>query len=217
MIDASVFSGDPLNHSVNRLTDHLAECRRILIRGGMGTGKSTLALDLSLRLSGPAGGCQILELDPGRPPFGVPGAVSRGWWIGDRLEWADPQALCSLNAARFRLPLIQAARRLMGIVERLDNGPVIVDPPGVVRGVGGAELLVALAGSLAIDAVVVCQPENTPPPLEAEVSSLGVDLIGISASPQASRPSSRERAEQRTALWDAYLANPKILRHYPQK
>lgn len=30
----------------------------------MGTGKSTLALDLSRRLSGPAGCCQILELDP---------------------------------------------------------------------------------------------------------------------------------------------------------
>lgn len=103
MSDASVFSGGPMNHPVNRLTDHLAECRRILIWGGMGTGKSTLALTLSRRLSGPAGCCQILELDPGRPPFGM-------------------------------------------------------------------------------------------------------DLIGIPASPQAARPSSRERAEQRTALWDAYLA-----------
>jgi hypothetical protein len=36
----------------------------------------------------------------------------------------------------------------MGIVERLDNGPVVVDPPGVVRGVGGAELLVTLVGLL---------------------------------------------------------------------
>jgi ribonuclease Z len=205
MAAMQVFDINRLDH----LAHHLAGPCRILIWGAMGTGKSTLAMDLSRRLTRSAGACQILELDPGRPPFGVPGALSRGWWSGDRPAWADLQALCSLDAARFRLPLILAARRLMAIIERSHgDGPVVIDPPGVVKGAGGAELLMALIESLSIDVVVVCSREETPLPLAAELSSRSVELIGFPASPAAGRPSAQERADQRTRLWEDYLDSP---------
>lgn len=191
---------------LDALARHLAQRRRILLWGEMGTGKSTLAMALTRLLSRHEGFCQFLELDPGRPPFGVPGAVCRGWWAGDRFEWTDVQALCSLDAARFRLPLIRAVRHLLDLLSQTGHtGPIVIDPPGVTRGAGGAELLLALASDLAVDAVVICIRENASVPLEAELSSLAVELIGVPASPAAKRPSKGQRNRHRTRLWDQYL------------
>lgn len=202
--DTKVFISDQLDQLALQLAVH----RCILVWGDMGVGKSTLAMALSQFLSRRPGYCQILELDPGRPPFGIPGAVSRGWWTGTGFEWGDSQALCSLDAARFRLPLILAARRLGALIERSGHiGPLIIDPPGVVRGVGGAELLTALAESFKIDAIVTCFRQGAPLRLDQELSSFPAALFGIQASPAAKRPSKRESAEQRTRLWDKYLSD----------
>lgn len=189
------------------LASHLAKRRRILIWGEMGAGKSTLAMTLTRLLSRHEGFCQFLELDPGLPPFGVPGAVCRGWWTGDRFDWTDLQALCSLDAARFRLPLVRAARHLADLLSQTDHaGPIVIDPPGVTRGAGGAELLLALVSDLAVDAVVICIRKNGSIPLKEELSSLAAELIGVSASPAAKRPSKRQRTRNRTQLWDQYLS-----------
>ncbi len=202
--DTKVFISDQLDQLALQLAMH----RRILVWGDMGVGKSTLVMALSQLLSQRPGYCQILELDPGSPPFGIPGAVSRGWWTGTGFEWADSQALCSLDAARFRLPLILAARRLGTLIERSGHiGPVIIDPPGVVRGVGGAELLTALAESFEIDAIVACFRQGASPGLAQELASFPVDLFGVQASQAAKRSSKRESAEHRTRLWDKYLSN----------
>lgn len=188
------------------LAHHLTKRRRILIWGEMGTGKSTLAMTLTRLLGRHERHCQILELDPGRPPFGVPGAVCRGWWTGDRFDWTDLQALCSLDASRFRLPLVQAVRYLVASLSQANyTGPIVIDPPGVTRGAGGAELLLALASDLTVDAVVICIRENASVPLEAELSSLVAERIGVMASPAAKRPSKKERTRHRTHLWDEYL------------
>jgi ribonuclease BN (tRNA processing enzyme) len=188
------------------LAQYLAGRRRILIWGAMGTGKSTLSMALARLLSRHEEICQILELDPGRPPFGVPGAVCRGWWTGERFDWTDIQALCSLDAARFRLPLVLAVRHLVDLLSQKGHtGPIVIDPPGVARGAGGAELLLALASDLAVDAVVICIRENASVPLEAELSSLAAELICVPASPAAKRPSKGQRNRYRTRLWDQYL------------
>ena len=199
-----LFDGDWVDRLGLRLEGH----HRILFWGEMGVGKSTLALELVRSLSRKLSHCQILSLDPGTPPFGIPGSISRGWWSGQGLKWGDCQALCTLNAGRFRLPLVVAARRLLGVAEAVnEGGQIVIDPPGVVRGVGGGELLLALAESLNVGAVVALYRQGAPLTLTEELASLPVELIYIPASPEAKRPSSLERLKHRTNMWDRFLAD----------
>jgi ribonuclease Z len=192
---------------IKDLACQLKGCKRVLLWGDMGTGKSTLALELTRLLGREDGHGQVLALDPGTPPFGVPGALSRGWWDAAELKWADGRALCTLDAARFRLPLVQAAGMLLADAEAADNtGPFIIDPPGVVRGVAGAELLVALVTALQVDAMVVLHREGTTLALAPELNWLQVHLVMLPAAPEARRPAKGARAEHRTLLWDRYLA-----------
>ncbi len=196
------------NEKEQRLALRLKGRRRILVWGEMGAGKSTLAFKLARNWSRSADGCQILSLDPGTPLFGVPGAVCRGWWRGDDFHWGDCQALCTLDAARFRLPLAMATRRLIRILERTGkNVPVVIDPPGVARGASGAELLTALAEILRVDAVLALHRAGERSPLEQELASLGAETIHVSSSPEARRPSPTERIKRRTYMWDSFLSD----------
>jgi ribonuclease BN (tRNA processing enzyme) len=116
------------------------------------------------------------------------------------------EALCSLDAARFRLPLITAVRRLL---ERVPPGILMLDAPGVVRGVAGAELLTSLAESARIDAVLVLLRDGASMPFEEELRALPADVFAIRAAPAAHRPNKRERGRWRTKLWDQYLVDAK--------
>jgi ribonuclease BN (tRNA processing enzyme) len=194
------------------LVPRLARCRRILLWGEMGVGKSTLAMELLPMLYRMTGHGQLLELDHGSPPFGVPGTICRSWWSSEGFNCGDYQALCTLNGARFRLPLILAACRLSAIADNLQadlkgQGPLLIDPPGVVRGVGGAELLTALSESLHFDAVVAIQREDKGLPLAVELGTLHGQLIPVIASAAAKRPTKVERSKHRNRLWDHFLRN----------
>ncbi len=195
------------NLQMEQLAQGLKGRTRILLWGAMGVGKSTLALQLAQWFGLHHGEGAILTLDPGSPPFGVPGALNRGWWEGDTFHWAGCRALCTLDAARFRLPLVQAAGTLLDESVRDGlSGPFVIDPPGVVRGVAGAELITALVKVLLVDAVVVLVREGKPLPLAPELAWLPVKVLECSASPLAARPPRRKRALHRTGLWDKYLA-----------
>jgi len=190
------------------LLARLAGCRRILFWGEMGAGKSTLAVELLQMFYRAIGHGQLLELDPGSPPFGIPGAICRGWWGREGLHFADVQALCTLDGGRFRLPLVLAAGRLADLAEQAEsNGPLLIDPPGVVRGVGGAELLTALAEALHIDTVLAIHPEEKELPLAVEISTLHGQLITVNASSAARRPPKTERAKHRNRLWEEFLGS----------
>ena len=193
---------------IKDLAQELKGRKCIFLWGAMGVGKSTLALELARWFSLHHGAGRILALDPGSPVFGVPGALNRGRWDGDTLRWDGCRALCTLDAARFRLPLVQAADRLLNDAARAGLcGPLVIDPPGVVRGVAGAELLTALVKTLRVDQVLALVREGASPPLAAELTWLPVPVLQRSASPDAARPPRRERAARRTGLWDTYLAN----------
>lgn len=195
-------------NEADRMVLQLKGRRRILLWGEMGAGKSTLSLSLARLMNRLWGPCQIMALDPGSPPFGLPGALSRGWWRCNTFEWGDIQALCTLNAARFRLPLVLAARHLLETAERAGEDPaIVIDPPGVVRGAGGAELLGALTECLNVDMVVVLFHEGKPLWLANELASLPMKVLHVPASPHSRRPTKRERAVHRTKLWDRHLAD----------
>ena len=180
----------------------LAKHPRLLLFGPPGAGKSTLAAALGAAVSRSGVDIHCLNADPGSPAFGAPGAACLARWDGGwrPVAW---EGLCTLNAARFRLPLTDAVRRL---ATDAPAGPLLIDGPGTVRGVAGAELLTALVVASRVDAVLVLCPEPAAPPLAAELAALDCPVFTAPAPEAAYRPGKGARARQRTALWDRYLA-----------
>jgi len=187
-------------HIVDAIQPHK---RRILLFGPMGVGKSTLASELARAMAQLQHTCWGLNADPGTPAFGVPGALSLASWQADCWQVQSHAALCSLDAGRFRLPLVNAARSLLLPVP---DQIVLIDTPGVVRGVAGRELLQALVDVLEVDTVLALTALEQAPPLEAELCALPADVYVIPTLNKTMRPGKRSRARQRTTQWDSWLA-----------
>jgi ribonuclease BN (tRNA processing enzyme) len=181
----------------------LTHDRRVLLVGAPGVGKSTLATQLAQALCANDRQCWCISADPGSPVFGVPGAVTLGDWQTDRWHVAAMEALCTLDAGRFRLPLVSAVRRLLS--KSLD-GVILVDGPGVVRGIAGRELFEGLLEASGADAVLAVTPSVSAPPLVDELRmQTEAEVFLVPAAAHAIRPGKRARARSRTGQWDAYL------------
>jgi ribonuclease Z len=167
-------------------------------------GKSTLAGLLAQTLCSEGRTCWCLSADPGSPGFGIPGVVSLAQWHSGAWQVRAMEALCTLDAGRFRLPLVSAVRRLL---RQPIEGVLLVDGPGVVRGVAGRELLPALIEAADLDAVLALTAADRPPPLLEQLQGLSADLFLIHASTEAKQPGKRVRARVRTQQWDAYLSD----------
>nr|WP_240193324.1 Clp1/GlmU family protein [Desulfobulbus alkaliphilus] len=176
--------------------------RRVLLYGPPGTGKSTLAKRIAAALAQKGRECRCLNADPGSPAFAVPGAVSLGLWYQHAWQILAMEPLCSLDAGRFRLPLISLVRRLTA---RESTGVLLLDSPGVVRGVAGRELLTNLVEAARVDIVLALCVEGRPWSLLDELKALPVAVYLVTAPAGAKRPGKRVRARERTRLWDAYL------------
>jgi len=176
---------------------------RVLVAGTMGLGKSTLVAALAAELDRDGEPIRCISADPGSPAFGVPGALSVGSLRGASWVTETSDGLCTLDAARFRLPLVAALGRLAETVE----GPMIIDAPGVVRGVAGAELLLGLAEAGTVDLILYLHRPGRPLYLDQELRALGVPVLLVEAPAQARAPGKGARARQRTRLWERYLAD----------
>lgn len=178
---------------------------RILLFGPMGSGKSTLAAALARSWRPDV---VVLSADPGTPAFGVPGAVSvgrpngEGWWC------LASAPLCTLDAGRFRLPLVHAVGDLC---RRIDAPALLVDAPGVVRGVAASELLQGLVHAAGIDAIVLLDGDGVAS-LRGDLAALGRPVVRVRPAAAARRPARSERERHRTALWNAHLAGARTQR-----
>ena len=178
--------------------------RRILLFGPPGAGKSILATQIAIDLAQVGQSCCCLSADPGSPLLGVPGAISLGRWKEGGWQVEKFSALCSLDAGRFRLPVVSIIQELL---RGNFKGGLLIDGPGVVRGVAGRELLEGLVEATQAEVVLVVTPTPSSPPLMAELSNLAVEVFVISAPPEAMRPGKRVRARRRTKQWNRYLAD----------
>jgi len=200
MDESRAFALLSCQEAVERLCD--TACR-VLVTGAPGTGKSTLVARLGKTLAAHGLVAQAIGADPGTPAFAIPGAVCLVEWRDDDWHVLSMEPLCSLDAARFRLPLVGAVRRLVEQQHR--EGALLVDTPGVVRGVAGAELLTGLCEASKAEVVIVLVRGVDKPPLDQEVAALDAEVWLVGAAQEAFLPNKRQRDRARTARWDAYL------------
>ncbi len=197
-----------IDYSPELIADRVSAAdQRILLVGESGIGKSTLAADLAGVFAKAGRSCLCIGADPGSPSFGIPGAVCLGRWHNDGWQLLAFEALCTLDAGRFRLPLVSAVRRL---AKSLASGMVLVDAPGIVRGVAGAELLTGLVEAAAIDTVLVLSRDIERLPVANELATIGRAVVFVQPSANARPPRKRQRARQRTRLWDVYLRQAEV-------
>jgi len=178
--------------------------RRVLLLGPSGTGKTTLAAALASGLAAQGRAVSCLAADPGSPAFGVPGALCLADWRAGAWSLRSIESLCTLDAARFRLPLVSAVGTLAGEV---DGETLLLDAPGVVRGVAGAELLQPLVQAASVDLILVLSRQGQPLPLAPELESLDLERVLVRPSHQARRPGEAARTRRRTRLWNQFLSD----------
>ena len=194
---------------VNLVEQLLKRDRRILLFGQSGVGKTTLATAMAEQLFTDNRSVWYISADPGSPAFGIPGAICLGNWKKMGWSLSGAEALCSLDAARFRLPLFSAVRLL---ASKISEGCLLLDAPGVIRGVAGAELLTSLVQAADIDLILVIHSPDRLPPLTHELQSMGIEVTCMFAPADAAQPSKKKRAKIRTRLWDLHLQTTAVHR-----
>jgi len=182
--------------------------RRVMLFGEPGIGKSTFAEKLARSCFSQDVSIFCISGDPGSPAFGVPGTVGLARWQGKTWELNALEPLCSLDAARFRLPLITAISRLF---KQIELGDLLLDMPGVVHGAAGAELLEALVDAAKIDLILVLEKQNRQPPLLSELSALSIETCFIKANKSAVHPGKKFRKDMRTRRWNEWLKDAEEL------
>ncbi|GAA3548784.1 hypothetical protein [Zobellella aerophila] len=120
-------------------------------------------------------------------------------------EIRDFEALCSLDAGRFRLPLAAMVSALLARLPQHNTDTLIIDGPGVTRGVAGAELLPALISAAHVELVLILIRNGQPPPLINELGACGAEWVFVSAHHQACRPDKMPHRRERTQRWQSYL------------
>jgi ribonuclease BN (tRNA processing enzyme) len=142
-----------------------------------------------------ATGRLVVTADIGAPLFGAPGAIGIGRYEGSEWKLLGVEALCTLDAARFRLPLLLALKRAV-------SGDALVQLPGVKRGMAAAELVTG-AITLTGARTILLGSEEAETALVGELTAGGVEWLRVAGDADSRRNHTSRTA--RTGLWDDYL------------
>ena len=153
-----------------------------------------------------------LSADLGSPTLGPPGAASlRRFCQGEEGPLALA-ALATLDSARFRLPLAEAAA---GLASTVPGGKtLLVEAPCVTRGAARDELVSALARLCACEALVLLWPAgNDHAELLELLSPPGLERYQVRVEDQQAwrAPSKSARRAGRDQAWATYLGEPRPL------
>lgn len=180
----------------------LAGGGRLLVAGAMGTGKSTLVERMADAVAAELGACRVLTADLGQPLLGPPGAAALGERRDGRWRLHGIAGVASLDAARFRLPLLEAVRRL---ARRAPSGPLLVDAPGIFRGMAAGELLSALVTAAAVSRVLMLVRGEHDAALLDDLRAAGAEVELYRAPAAAAPGGQRQRVARRNAAWRQWL------------
>ena len=167
----------------------------VLVAGGERAFRSRLLNELAGDLEKLGSETVVVTADLGLPFLGPPGAVTRlrrthGDWAVERVE-----PLCTLDAARFRLPLLLACRRAL---EGSSGAAVLVEAPRLTRGMSASELLLGFAETFDTKTVLSLGGLGE---LGHELAARGVDVLEMDEE----KGPALDRATARSHLWDEFL------------
>jgi ribonuclease BN (tRNA processing enzyme) len=167
----------------------------VLVAGGERAFRSRLLNELAGDLEKLASETVVVTADLGLPFLGPPGAVTRlrrthGDWAVERVE-----PLCTLDAARFRLPLLLACRRAL---DGSSGAAVLVEAPRLTRGMSASELLMGFAETFDTTTVLSLGGLGE---LRRELAARGIDVLEMDEE----KGPALDRATARTHLWNEFL------------
>jgi polynucleotide 5'-hydroxyl-kinase GRC3/NOL9 len=177
--------------------------RKILVIGGVDTGKSTYCGYLSNRLLDGDGQVAVIDADVGQKDIGPPACITAGYPArSSRLSETRPEGFYFVGAvtpARHLLPMVAGTRALM---ETESAGFLIINTTGMIRGIGRVlkgfkiealrpDVIVGLERSHELSAILRAH-RNHP-------------IIRLSPSQMAAPKSPHERAYAREASFQRYF------------
>ncbi|MGH9320947.1 MAG: MBL fold metallo-hydrolase [Vicinamibacteria bacterium] len=178
------------------LAERLLRCgSTALLTGGERDARRSFLNHLAPELERLGATVVAVTADLGLPFLGPPGAVTRarprnGEWVVERIE-----ALCTLDAARFRLPLLLACRRAL---EDSAGVFIIVEVPRLTRGMASSELLTGLVEAMEARAILSLGGTSE---MREDLAARGVEVFEMPAE----KGPSVVRATARTELWNEFL------------
>jgi ribonuclease BN (tRNA processing enzyme) len=180
----------------------LMAASRLLVIGAPETGTPALVERLARRAVEAGRTCAVITADPGLPLFGPPGAASLGEWQPSGWRLLAVEGISTLDAARFRVPLLLAVERLLG---RCRADGLLVHGPGLFRGMAAAELLPALVRIARLDAVAVLGREVELDAVRSDLEATGATLHRIPCEPRSRTATHPARVGRRSEAWAEWL------------
>jgi ribonuclease BN (tRNA processing enzyme) len=174
----------------------LASSSAVLVAGGERSARTSLLNEIAATLERLGSDARVLTADLGLPFLGPPGAVSRlrsshGKWELERVE-----PLCTLDSARFRLPLLLACRRVFEDAAPL---PLLVEIPRLTRGMSASETVMGFLETTRARMVLSLGGVGG---LQEELVAFGIEVLEVTREKESAVV---DRATARTRLWEQFL------------